>query len=129
MTTFQYNDAGQPRSLKSGYCGVRALVIATGMAWADAEKHLKTFTKNGKAGSGALSKGICKADYDAALKALGFVWRAAPKFTGRKARCADLTNKVIARQSKHFTAVIDGTPHDIFDCSNKMVYGFWEQMT
>ena len=124
---FQYNDAGQPRSLNSGYCGVRALVIATGMAWADAEKHLRSFTKNGKAGNGALSKGIYKDDYDAALSALGFVWKSAPKFAGRKARCADLTSTVIARQSKHYTAVIEGTVYDIFDCSNKMVYGFWEK--
>ena len=123
---FQYNDAGQPRSLNSGYCGVRALVIATGMTWADAEKHLRSFTKNGKAGNGALSKGIYKDDYDAALSALGFVWKSAPKFAGRKARCADLTSTVIARQSKHYTAVIEGTVNDIFDCSNKMVYGFWE---
>lgn len=124
---FKYNDAGQPRSMKSGYCGVRALVIATGMAWADAEKHLRKFTKVGRAGNGSLSKGIYKDDYSAALAALGFTWRQAPKFDGRKARPADLAGRVIARQSKHYTAVINGIPNDVFDCSNKMVYGYWEK--
>jgi hypothetical protein len=32
---------------------------------------------------------------------------------------------VIARQSRHFVAVIGGQPQDIFDSSEKMVYGYW----
>lgn len=123
---YQYNDARQPRSLRSGYCGVRALSIATGMDWADAERHLRQYTKAGKKGSGSLSRGIFKDDYDAALKALGWSWCASPKFEGRKARVSDMPKGiVIARQSKHFVAVIDGVANDIFDCSGKMVYGFW----
>jgi len=122
---FEYNQGGQPRSLNSGYCGVRALVIATGMDWHDAEKHIRPFVKSGKGGKGSLSRGILKDDYSNALEALGFEWVSAPKFDGRKARCADLHGVVIARQSKHFTAVINGVVNDIWDCSNKMVYGYW----
>jgi len=127
MSNYKYNDGGQlaHRSLKSGYCGTRALVIATGMGWMEAEKHLRHFTNRGNAGNGKLSIGIFKDDYDAALSALGFKWRPAPKFDGRKAKASDLTGTVIARQAKHFTCVIDGVVNDIWDCSNKMVYGYW----
>ena len=62
---------------------------------------------------------------DAVLHDLGWEWCKAPKFEGRKARCSDMEGTVIARQSKHFVAVIDGIPHDIFDSSEKMVYGYW----
>jgi len=122
-----YNDGGQTRSLRGGYCGVRALAIAADMDWSDAEKHLREYTRKGKAASGALSRGIHKADYDAALKALGFRWCLAPKFNGRKARAADLTGTVIARQARHFVAVIDGVVQDIWNCSDKMVYGYWHR--
>ena len=120
-------DGGQPRSLKGGWCGVRALVIATGMDWKDAEKHIKQYTKSGKAGNGALSRGIYKEDYDAALAALGFKWCSAPKFEGRKARASDLSGTVIAQQARHYVAVIDGVTQDIWDCSHKMVYGYWQK--
>ena len=122
---FHYNDAGQTRSKGGGYCGVRALVIATGMSWDDAEAHLRRFTKAGMRGSGSLSRGIYKEDFDSALRALGFRWHKAPTFPHRKARCSDLIGVVIARQAKHFVAVIDGVPHDTWDCSEKMVYGYW----
>ena len=32
---------------------------------------------------------------------------------------------IIARQARHFVAVKDGVPHDIWNCTNKMVYGYW----
>ena len=130
MTNFVYNDGGQSnyRSLSSGYCGVRALVIATGMDWKDAEKHLRKFTKAGRAGNGRLSNGIFREDYSAALAALGWEWKTAPKFSGRKARAEDLGGKVIARMAKHFVYVDEGAVHDIWDCTEKMVYGYWEKV-
>ena len=49
-----------------------------------------------------------------------------PKFDGRKARCSALLHgRVIASQAGHYVAVVDGVPHDIWDCSNKMVYGYY----
>lgn len=124
---FRYNNGNQTKSLKGGYCGVRALVIITGLSWKEAEAHLREYTLKGKGGNRSLSKGIWKEDYDAALKALGFKWVSAPKFPGRKARPSDLTGKVIARQARHYSAIIDGVVNDIWDCSNKMVYGYWER--
>ena len=129
MNNYQFNDGGQSehRSLNGGYCGVRALAIAEGMEWKAAEKHLREYTKRGKAGNGRLSVGIYKEDMDAALRALGYKWRPAPKFDGRKARSYDLHKfgKVIARQAKHYVCVDRGVAQDIWDCTNRMVYGFW----
>ena len=59
------------------------------------------------------------------LKRHGWVWMKAPQFAGRKARCSDLTGVVIAKQAHHFVAVIDGVANDIWDCTHKMVYGYW----
>jgi hypothetical protein len=69
--------------------------------------------------------GIMKEVFDHVLVDLGWVWHKAPKFTGRKARCRDLRGRVIARQAHHYVAVLYGTPWDIFDSSEKMVYGYW----
>lgn len=124
---YRYNDGGQIRALKSGYCATRALCIAAGISWQDAENLLKDFSKKGKKGNAAISSGVYKEDFDAAISTLGYKWQAAPKFQGRKARAADLEGVVIARQAKHFTAVIDGVVNDIWDCSHKMVYGYWKR--
>ena len=129
MKTYQFNHGGQSehRSLNGGYCGVRALAIAEGMDWKSAEKHLREYTKRGKAGNGRLSSGIYKEDMDAALRALGYQWRPAPQFEGRKARSYDLYRygKVIASQAKHYVCVDHGVAQDIWDCTERMVYGFW----
>ena len=129
MQTYQFNDGGQSqhRSLKSGYCAVRALVIAEGYDWKEAEKLLRHFTKTGRAGKGTLSNGVYKEDFDKALQACGYQWTAAPVIPGRKARTYDLADygKVIARQAHHFVCVDNGVAQDIWDCTEKMVYGFW----
>ena len=120
-----YDDANSPRK-GNRYCGVRALVLATGVEWTEAEKLLRHFTKNGKAGNGSLSGGIFKEDYNACLESLGYKWVAAPKFDGRKARAHDLpAGKHIARMARHYVCVIDGDVYDTWDSSDKMVYGYW----
>lgn len=45
----------------------------------------------------------------------------------RKAKAKDLSGTVIARQARHYTAVIDGVTQDIWDCFQKMVYGYWSK--
>jgi hypothetical protein len=70
--------------------------------------------------------GIMKNVYDMVLQRHGWVWHSAPKFDGRKARCSDMpAGIVIARQARHFVAVVDGEANDIWNCTNKMVYGYW----
>jgi hypothetical protein len=50
----------------------------------------------------------------------------APQFAGRKARCSDMpAGVVIAKQARHFVAVIDGVANDSWNCTERMVYGYW----
>ena len=117
-----FNDGNTTRK-GSRYCGVRALAIATGMGWAEAEKLLKQFV------SMPLSRGIFKDEYEAALNSIGWHWVAAPKLEGRKARAEDLPRGTyIARQARHYVCVIDGDCHDTFDSTRKMVYGYWAKI-
>jgi hypothetical protein len=114
-----YNDGNTTRK-GNRYCGVRALVIATGMEWTAAEKLLKQFV------SMPLSKGIYKDEYEACLNSIGWHWVPAPKLDGCKARAEDLpSGTYIARQARHYVCVIDGDCHDTFDSTRKMVYGYW----
>ena len=128
---YEYNDGGRAAAgFKGKYadCGVRAMAIACQISYDEADVRCKSACLFGKRGSRSLSKGIFKEDMTDALKKLGWVWRPAPKFVGRKARCSDMPKgRVIARMSHHFVAVIDGVPHDTWDCTNKMVYGYWEK--
>lgn len=128
MQNFIYNDGGRKAAGykgNAGDCGARAMAIALGMDYKEAYKLLATENKNcGKAKSAR--NGIHKDIYNEVLKSLGWMWMSAPKFVGRKAKCSDMfAGTVIARQAGHFVAVINGIPHDTWDCSEKMVYGFW----
>ena len=122
-----YNDGGRVEAgLKSKTdCGIRAVSIACGMSYQDSRKLVKEYAKRGKQGSRAISSGIYKEDMDAALRSLGWKWFSAPKFDGRKARYSDIPATAILRMAKHYAAVIDGTLHDSWDSSGKMVYGYW----
>ena len=127
-SNFTYNDGGRAASGRKGStgdCGVRAMAIALDLSYEECYDKLAKANKDaGKAKS--MRSGILKSDFEKVLARYGWVWRAAPKFNGRKARCSDMPSGiVIARQSRHFVAVIDGVPNDTFDSSNKMVYGYW----
>ena len=128
--TYQYNDGGR---LAAGFkgiagdCGARAMTIALGLDYAEVYKELaQANADNGRAKSAR--NGIMKDVYTEVLKRHGWVWMQAPKFDGRKARCSDLKGVVIASQAHHFVAVIDGVANDIWDCTHKMVYGYWAKV-
>jgi hypothetical protein len=125
---YQFNDGGRALAGFKGHtgdCSVRALAIALDMNYKMAYKLIASANQNsGRARSAR--HGISKELYSDVLKELGWVWMSAPKFEGRKARCSDMyPGTVIARQAGHYVAVINGVPQDIWDCSHKMVYGFW----
>lgn len=126
---YQYNDGGRADAGLKGNtdCGIRAMAIACEISYSEARQRLKESSAKGKLGSKAISKGIYKEDLSHALKMLGWTWKSAPNIFGRKARCKDLTEEgtIIARQARHFVAVIDGIPQDTWDSSDKMVYGYW----
>ena len=125
---FAYNDGGRAatgRKGSAGDCGVRAMSIALGLDYDACYKELAQANKdNGRAKS--VRSGIMKDVYAAVLNRYGWVWHSAPKFDGRKARCSDMPDgMVIARQSRHFVAVSWRTANDTWDCTEKMVYGYW----
>lgn len=125
---YKYDDGGRSEAgFKSeSDCGIRAVAIACELSYNEARAILKRSAKKGRMGTGQISKGIYKEDMTDALKTLGWTWRTAPKFEGRKAGYSDLPKgRIIARMAKHYAAVIDGEIHDTFDSSEKMVYGYW----
>lgn len=127
---FRYNDGGRSKtgSKSDTDCGIRALAICCGVDYKTSQKILRKAAKNGKNGSGQISKGIYKEDMDSALITLGWKLRPAPKFSGRKARYSDLPKgRVIARMAGHFAAVVDGVLEDTWDSRDKMVYCYWSE--
>jgi len=127
---FIYNDGGRLQAGykgKAGDCGVRAMAIALGIDYKTAYNELAQANKD-KGYAKSARNGIYKDVYSEILKKHGWVWQSAPKFNGRKAKCSDMPKgTVIAQQAGHYVTVIDGIPNDIWDCSNKMVYGYWKQ--
>ena len=129
--TYQYNDGGRLAAGfkgKAGDCVVRSICIALNLDYKTTYKQLAQANKdygNEKSARNGLSKKV----YIPFLTQHGWVWRSAPKFDGRKARCADMPKGiVIARQAHHLVAVIDGVPNDIGNPSHKMVYGYWAKV-
>ncbi len=124
---FVFNDGGRAstgRKGTAGDCAVRSMAIALNLSYDDCYKEIATANKNFGFAKSARN-GVMKNVFDHVLKQHGWIWHPAPKFVGRKARCSDISGTVIARQAGHYVAVIDGVPQDIFDSSDKMVYGYW----
>ena len=124
---YQYNDGGRKAAGfkgTAGDCGARAMAIALGLDYSAVYKELaQANADNGRAKSAR--NGVMKDVYTEVLKRYGFVWMKAPQFAGRKARCSDLTGVVIAKQARHFVAVIGGVAHDAWNSTERMVYGYW----
>lgn len=110
---------------KSDDCAVRAVAIAAEMPYRDAQRLIKDFAAKGKQGNRAIARGVYKEDLDAAMRSIGWVWRKAPVFEGRKARYSDIPGIAILRMARHYAAVVNGELHDSWDSSQKMVYGYW----
>lgn len=133
---FVYADGGRELSGfkgKAGDCGARALSIATAYhknSFVDYTHSYKLLAQANKDFGFAKSarNGVEKTVFHSVINKLGWDWYPAPKFQGRKAKCKDLPKGCfIAQQAGHYVAVIDGVPWDIFDSSQKMVYGYWKK--
>jgi len=125
---YKQNDGGrQAAGFKgtAGDCGARAIAIALGLDYKSVYKELaQANADNGRAKSAR--NGISKDIYSEVLKRYGWVWMQSPKFAGRKARCSDMpAGAVIAKQANHYVAVIDRVANDIWDSTERMVYGYW----
>jgi len=128
MMAYIYNDGGRADAGfkgQAGDCGARAMAIALDLTYKLAYDELAQANKDAGYAKSARN-GIHKDVFSKVLEAQGWVWHPAPKFTGRKAYASDMPEgTVIVRMAKHYACVIDGVPHDTFDCSHKMVYGYW----
>lgn len=124
---FTYNDGGRKNAGykgSAGDCGARAMAIALGLDYKTAYNKLAQANKD-KGFAKSARDGIYKDIYSDVLKSHGWIWHSAPKFVGRKAKCSDMpSGTVIARQAGHYVAVVNGIPNDVWDSSEKMVYGF-----
>ena len=129
--TFQYNDGGRADAGYKGKardCGARAMAIALQINYKQAYNELAEANAKGKHGKGIKSarRGVYKDDFSRVLEAHGWIWMPAPKFDGRKARVYDMpAGRVIARMARHLVAVVDGVAQDTWNCTGKMVYGYW----
>ena len=127
MANFEYNDGGRSEYYKGEArdCGARAMAIALGLDYKVAYKELAQANKECGYDKSARN-GLMKEVLSKVLKRHGWTWNPSPKFEGRKAYCDDMPDgMVIARMARHFVAVSWRTPNDTFDCSEKMVYGYW----
>lgn len=121
-----FHDGGRSEYFKgiAGDCSARAMSIALGIDYKICYDELALQNKH-ETGTKSVRSGISKKGFETVLNRHGWHWKKAPAFEGRKAKCSDLCGIVIARQSRHFVAVIDGVAYDTFDSSGKMVYGYW----
>lgn len=125
---YKYNDGGRKAAGYKGVagdCGARAMAIALQLDYKAVYKELSQANEdNGR--SRSARNGIMKDTLTEVLKRHGWIWMKAPTFEGRKARCSDMPlGRVIAKQARHFVAVIDGVAHDNWNSSARMVYGYW----
>ncbi len=123
-----FNDGGRAAASykgSAGDCGARSMAIALDLDYKAVYIELANANRD-RGYAKSARNGLYKDVFNDVLKQHGWIWHAAPKFNGRKAKCSDMPKgRVIARQASHYVAVVDGVPHDTWDCSHKMVYGYW----
>ena len=140
---FVHNDGGRESAGfkgSAGDCVCRAIVIATGLPYADVYKRLaegnatqraskRTPKQKRSARNGIYTKRKWFKDY---MTELGFMW-VPTMFVGQGCkvhlRANELpTGRLVCNVSNHLCAVIDGVLHDTYDCSRsgtRCVYGYW----
>jgi hypothetical protein len=124
---------------KTGDCVTRAITIATGRPYRevyDAINELASGERRGrrKRGTSSARTGVYKPTYHRYLTSLGWTWTPTMQI-GQGCRVhlrADElpAGRLIVSVSKHLCAVIDGTLHDIHDCSRggtRCVYGYFSK--
>ena len=138
---FTFSDGGRNKAGfkgTTGDCVVRAIAIIADKDYLDVYNDINEMSKNEKIGKRQSKKsnsrkGVYRKTYDKYLKELGFVW-VPTMFIGSGCK-VHLTpdelpkGKLIARLSRHITAVIDGVVYDTFNPSRggtRCVYGYYK---
>jgi len=139
--SYIYNDGGRKAAGFKGTCGdcvARSIAIITGLNYKDVYAKLaegnasqRITKKSSKASAGVKTarSGINTnrkwfKDY---MRSLGFEWVTVKGWSEEGLYPSELggAGRIIAKQRRHYVAVIDGVVYDIFDSSDKIVYGYW----
>ena len=127
-----YNDGGRSQYFKgknAGDCVARAMAIALQLDYKTCYDELARANAE-TGGKKTARNGLYRKTYERVLKRHGWIWHAAPKFEGRKACFYDMPKgRLIMRMAGHVSALVDQEINDTFDCSQKMVYGYFAKPT
>jgi len=145
MTTgFEYNDGGRKEAGykgNTGDCGVRSLAIALELPYQEVYDKVNDLClgerkSKRRRGKSSARTGIHSHTFKLIAEAYGLKW-IPTMFIGQGCKVhlrADELPKgrIICNVSKHYVAVIDGTIHDLEDCSRggtRCVYGYYIKAT
>jgi hypothetical protein len=138
--TWKHDDGGRAAAGykgEAGDCGVRAIAIVTGRAYAEVYAQVNDIcskrVKTAKRANEGARTGLWP---DTITAALGPEWEWVPTMSigsgcSVHLRASELPNgRIIARVSKHYVAVIDGVIHDTHNAARngkRCVYGYWRE--
>ena len=137
---FVYDDGGRAQAGfkgKTNDCVVRAAAIASGLPYAEVYAALNELCRSGRQ-TKRLRKSSARTGIPVKIihpyfASLGFHWTPTMGIgSGCKVhlRADELpAGRLIVNLSRHVAAVIDGTLHDLYDCSRggtRCVYGIWQ---
>jgi hypothetical protein len=141
---FIHNDGGRGAAGfkgTTGDCVTRAIAIATGKPYQEVYDALNALSQNERRGKRKRGKsssrtGVYRATYEKYLHSMGWIWVPTMKIgSGCKVhlRTEELPDgPLVVAVSRHLVAVIDGTIHDLSDCSRsgtRCVYGYYRRRT
>lgn len=137
-----YDDGGRESAGfkgKTGDCAVRAIAIATGTTYRTIYDRVNELAKEERVTKRRRKKssardGVWRKTMNKLMAELGWTWVACMTIGSgcRVHACADELpgGRLILRLSKHYTAMIDGVVHDIYDPTRggkRCVYGYWHK--
>ncbi|MCB0627562.1 MAG: hypothetical protein KDC43_27475 [Saprospiraceae bacterium] len=139
---FVYDDGGRAKAGfkgETGDCVTRSIAIATGYSYRDVYDAINALAKSEKTGKrkrgiSSARTGVYKSTLREYMKQIGWKWTPT-MFIGEGCkihlRADELPNgRLVVNVSRHTTAVIDGTIHDIHDPSRdgtRCVYGYFSE--
>ena len=122
----------------AGDCVTRAIAIATCKPYNEVYNALNgiaaTERANKRGKKSSARNGVFKKTYEKYLKSIGWEWTPTMHIGSGctvHLKADELPKgRLIVSLSKHYAAIIDGTLHDLYDCSRnetRCVYGYWSK--
>lgn len=142
MSNYRYNDGGRAAAGfkgKTGDCVARSIAIVTGLPYRDvydrlaegnATQRITKKSRKSTAGVRTARNGISVSRkwFRDWMASLGFHWTPVAAIGKPGCKTSDFAGRtVIARQRRHYVAIVDGVVNDIWDSSERVVYGYWSK--